>query len=912
MPGCIHVLCTGAVTVKNTIHIYTHTMYICNQTTYICTSISPCGEGIQRSGQQYLVRYGTAASSTNRYLTPNSYSEEIVRFLDFVIASGNWTNSLRAPGKQLLWSELRNAIRDNSAEEITRLLDQHGDINEVDSKYGTALTAAAFEGRINVVSLLLDKGADINIVGGEYGTALAAAAFNGNVDMVSLLLNRGADVNRGSGKYGTALAVAVFGGSTDVVSLLLEHGVDITHVGGSYSTTVGLYPSVLDVAHSPGSKADQTLVALLESAIRMQNGPPDQPTDLNVDPVNDVISGPPFPMPYVPSSLSSYDTLSAKHSANGNITPELANVPCRQLYEEVLYRSLAVLIGLHRDTIQAKLQWIRNDTRYFCSCNFDFGYAYATARVAWKNFNDPSMDCSAISIQRGRWHKHALMLEEERMKAIEIDNSSSGQQIRQDHIISPYSVMPRRLWDLKSNRVVDFQMLHAFLSTYESSPTTKTRPKFWAVSHTWTSDMSPTLTPINQYQWPIPLPKNTTLDDLRSELLTLGVEYIWLDVVCLRQNSEGNLLGRLQRMEWRLDVPTIGNIYRTATKIVRYFNGLGVPFSKEGWDDPRHWLQRAWTLQEIAQEKTTINGGIPRGKRRDQGRAPVPVPFPVPAQQEQDEQAQHEHEQGPLLNSRGRVYGKTIKLRDAIRPVIQLAAQVDSPHGCEVYELAQEMSKRHASHPVDKISGLFYLLRATKLPCYYDAHMTGEEFWRRCFHLLPVERKVEILFSFPYRGGDNQWFPTWEQMLGWPTRDPALVHKRSQSSRDAMQDITGEESVFISNIWTIPEAKLYTTSQPGEYEVVIGGWVFHFYLPYPRQHISIEKNQPPYILAAVDFGPEYNWALCIADGKRAGKDIGLHAVGQVSVLKKVGVVRTDSCSELDSLSLIKKMDCLFI
>ena len=87
---------------------------------------------------------------------------------------------------------------------------------------------------------------------------------------------------------------------------------------------------------------------------------------------------------------------------------------------------------------------------------------------------------------------------------------------------------------------------------------------------------------------------------------------------------------------------------------------------------------------------------------------------------------------------------------------------MDRLDGCEVYELAWEMSRRHASKAVDKIPGLFYLLRTIKLPCY-DEKMTSEDFWTQCFHLLPVNRKAEILFDFPYRGSDEQWFPTWEQ-----------------------------------------------------------------------------------------------------------------------------------------------------
>ena len=85
------------------------------------------------------------------------------------------------------------------------------------------------------------------------------------------------------------------------------------------------------------------------------------------------------------------------------------------------------------------------------------------------------------------------------------------------------------------------------------------------------------------------------------------------------------------------------------------------------------------------------------------------------------------------------------------------------------------MAKRHTSQDVDKISGLFYLLRITQLPCY-DGEMDSGDFWKQCFHLFPVERKSEILFDFPYRGGDEEWFPTWAQVLDWPIRDPEYDH----------------------------------------------------------------------------------------------------------------------------------------
>ena len=810
---------------------------------------------------------------------------------------------------------LAAAILTEQKDTVLLLLDRGADVNLVGGIYETALVAAATRGNTDIVSLLLDRGADVNLVGGEYGTALASAvARAGNTDTVSLLLDRGANINflggksgttalaiavgkavavsdegkdtvpllldRGAdinlvaGGFGTVLGLAIFEGSTEIALFLLERGADVMHVGGSYSSASGVYPSALDAARSEGSSASPTLIARLETLVRerQQNG--------------GIISRPPFPMPYTQGSCTNHHhhhnetsppgsihSPSIQFRAGGTITPEQANTPCQNLNEEVLLRSLAALVGLNEDTTRGLNQWIGNDIQYLVACSYDFGLGYAAARVAWKRFNEHRQD-SSISIQRGQWHRHARVLNEERSKAIEIGTDPSSPGVQLELIKSPYSIMPRRLWDLKSNRVVDFRMLHAAHLTAESMPT------FWAISHSWTSNMSPVWTPINQYQWPVPLPGNISLEYLRSELLTLGAEYVWIDVLCLRQQSEDDSLEQLRQAEWKLDVPTIGNVYRAAANIVRYFNGLGVPFSNEDWDGPRHWLQRAWTLQEIADESTTINGGVPR----DRGQV--------------------------LLNSKGKFSGKVTKFRDAIRPVIQLATQVDSAHGCEVYDLAREMSRRHASQPLDKLSGLFYLLRTTKLPCY-DATRSSEDFWKQCFYLLPAERKAEIFFNFPYRGSDEQWFPTWAQMLDWPERDPGCDHMRSQRLPDLVTAQSGA-SLQVSHIWTIPNAILNKTDDLGEYEVKIGNLLLGFYSPYLSQK-PIDIQDPVFTLAIADLGHAHNWVVCKAVEKEQGVWPGVDMGGaEFTLLKKVGVIRTDSCSELLVGGLVQEMDCVFV
>ena len=64
------------------------------------------------------------------------------------------------------------------------------------------------------------------------------------------------------------------------------------------------------------------------------------------------------------------------------------------------------------------------------------------------------------------------------------------------------------------------------------------------------------------------------------------------------------------RAEWQLDVPTIGNVYRNAHGIVHYFNGLGCLFQVGALERPRHWVNRAWTVQELGDVSCSIIGGM--------------------------------------------------------------------------------------------------------------------------------------------------------------------------------------------------------------------------------------------------------------------------------------------------------------
>jgi hypothetical protein len=92
-----------------------------------------------------------------------------------------------------------------------------------------ALVAAASAGQLSAVQELLDTrewelGSQRVVT---LGTALGAAAVNGRLTMVQLLLARGAEVNQVSQSYGAfPLLIAAQNGHAEVVQLLLAHGAD--------------------------------------------------------------------------------------------------------------------------------------------------------------------------------------------------------------------------------------------------------------------------------------------------------------------------------------------------------------------------------------------------------------------------------------------------------------------------------------------------------------------------------------------------------------------------------------------------------------------------------------------------------------------------------------------------------------
>ncbi len=360
-----------------------------------------------------------------------------------------------------------------------------------------------------------------------------------------------------------------------------------------------------------------------------------------------------------------------------------------------LWKFLIGTLGHYQHRHQLSLLSILKD---FIKRNYDFGTAYALLRPVW-NTKNPS------SIQ-DRLHRREGKGRERRQKALE-----------GNRIVNP-KLTPRRVWDLCSNRVV---------------PSWITKEWPTPISHAWVDekDRVDVLTPINGKEWPVPIPKDADLNLIRIEMLNLGAEYAWLDVLCLRQKEEGGPREDLRVGEWRLDVPTIGRVYERE-KVVIYLSGLGQPLRlKNGdLDSNRNWFRRAWTLQEVGYMRI-IAGDMPDG--------------PMHAQR---------------IDGRNCETALLTRFHEELNSVERRPGQI--------FAVLADMQKRVSTYPVDRVAGLTFLLRSSMIPAYHESE-TLEDAWTALVNAMDPRMRAGFLFVYPGVGlGCKKWRPTWDQVMKQP------------------------------------------------------------------------------------------------------------------------------------------------
>ncbi|KAK0435878.1 hypothetical protein EV421DRAFT_1908380 [Armillaria borealis] len=374
----------------------------------------------------------------------------------------------------------------------------------------------------------------------------------------------------------------------------------------------------------------------------------------------------------------------------------LADTPCTTLGIEGVLDQLNATLGTSHTLDTPSLSSLLDE----CIVkNNDFGTAYARLRPVWNgNIQDKL---------RRREKKN----KEQRQKAL-VGN----------RIVDP-NLPPRRLWDLYSNRIVPSWTTGALLTPPfgEDGPV---KP----ISHAWVDekDRVDVWTSINRKEWPVPIPKGASLELIRIEMLNLGLEYTWLDVLCLRQ--KGGSQENLRVEEWKLDVPTIGYVYRYA-EVVIYLSGLGQPLSlKDGdLDSDQCWFRRAWTVQEVGDERI-IAGDMPDG--------------PMHARTI-DEDGNYETE---LLTR----FHKQLELVQRSRGL---------------FDTLVHMQKRVSINPVDRVAGLAFPLIPETIPAYHESESL-EDAWTALVDSMDPGYRVDFLFVYPEAGlGCKKWRPTWEQVM---------------------------------------------------------------------------------------------------------------------------------------------------
>ena len=378
------------------------------------------------------------------------------------------------------------------------------------------------------------------------------------------------------------------------------------------------------------------------------------------------------------------------------IPSSLADTPCTSFGIEGLLEQLNDVMG---QSFTMEMPSIHELLDSCISRNYDFGFAYGRLRP-WLNSFTPLS--TLVSLE-----------EEDKKRRYSSIDETRGR-------ITKQSVLPRRVWDLYSNRVLPFALV---------------RRDPWAISHSWMEEgrRQYVKTRINKYEWPVPIPVDTTLEHIRIEMLNMGAQYVWLDVLCLRhegppgQESQEHKALRLE--EWKIDVPTISHIYHHHRSVVSYFSGLGRPFRVGDLRSPRHWLNRAWTLQEICEDAGT------GGQTAD---SPVML----------EDGHYSDRDVMEFYNRLG-----------SIRLVVQ---RRDS-----IYPLLSNMRDRCATNEVDRIAGLAFVLGSGTLPIYLPGE-PPEDAWSRLLETMNENFRGELLFLFPVPGkGHWLWAPTWEQILSY-------------------------------------------------------------------------------------------------------------------------------------------------
>ncbi len=148
-----------------------------------------------------------------------------------LIKRGMDVNTVDRSGNTLLVQSIRGDL----PELFDYLLKHRARVNTRNKNGETALSIAAYTGKLDYVKRLIDAGAEVNFFGWP---PLSYAAYNGHLDVVDYLLKRGAEVNATTENGSSALFFAARFGHIEVIKLLLANKADPTVVNENGETAI--------------------------------------------------------------------------------------------------------------------------------------------------------------------------------------------------------------------------------------------------------------------------------------------------------------------------------------------------------------------------------------------------------------------------------------------------------------------------------------------------------------------------------------------------------------------------------------------------------------------------------------------------------------------------------------------------
>lgn len=160
-----------------------------------------------------------------------------------LIKRGMDVNTVDRIGNTLLIQSIRGDI----PQLVDYLMKNRARVNVRNRNGETALSIAAYTGKLPYVKRLVEAGAEVNFYGWP---PLSYAAYNGHLEVVDYLLKHGAEVNATTENGSSALFFAARFGHIEVIRLLLENQADpkIVNENGDTAADWALKSKNTDIA----------------------------------------------------------------------------------------------------------------------------------------------------------------------------------------------------------------------------------------------------------------------------------------------------------------------------------------------------------------------------------------------------------------------------------------------------------------------------------------------------------------------------------------------------------------------------------------------------------------------------------------------------------------------------------------